>query len=143
MSIFGRLTLQTKLVLLLALSALALMVLIGAAATLMHRRMIDDRVAMVRAVVVEAKGFAQSLQDRVDIHEITQEQAVGTFREEVHRMRFGTEADYLLVQTPDGMVVMHGGDPTRQGKPTASKDANGRSTELAQNVLNSSDGGVI
>ena len=144
MRIFGRLTLRTKLVLLLALSALALIVLIGAAASLMYHRMIDDRIGMVRAVVLEAKGFAQSLQDRVDLREISRDQAVTTFRDEIHRMRFGAEADYLLVQTPDGMVVMHGGDPTREGKPTASKDASGRSSaELARTVLSAADGGVI
>ena len=42
------------------------------------------------------------------------------------------------------MVVMHGGDPKREGKPTASKDASGRSTgDLIRDVLRTADGGVI
>jgi methyl-accepting chemotaxis protein len=110
----------------------------------MHARMINDRIDKVRAVVLAATGFAQSLQAQVDAHQITHEQAVATFRDEVHRVRFGAADDYLLIQTFDGIVVMHGGDPTREGKPTASKDASGRSTgDLANDVLRGADGGVI
>jgi methyl-accepting chemotaxis protein len=144
MNLLSRLKLRTKLALLLGLSALAVVVSIGAGASLMHGRMIDDRIDKVRAIVLAATGFAQSLQAQVDAHQISREQALATFRDEVHRVRFGAEDDYLLIQTFDGMVVMHGGDPTREGKPTASKDASGRSTgELIRDVLRTADGGVI
>ncbi len=144
MNILSRIRLRTKLVLLLGLSALALAASVGAGASLMHGRMINDRIDKVRAIVLAATGFAQSLQAQVDARQISQAQAVATFRDEVHRVRFGAEDDYLLVQTFDGMVVMHGGDPAREGKPTASKDASGRSTgELIRDVLRTADGGVI
>jgi methyl-accepting chemotaxis protein len=144
MTLLSRLKLRTKLALLLGLSALAVVVSIGAGASLMHGRMINDRIDKVRAVVLAATGFAQSLQDQVDAHKLTREQAVATFRDEVHRVRFGADDDYLLVQTLDGTVVMHGGDPKREGKPTASKDASGRSTgELIRDALGTADGGVI
>jgi methyl-accepting chemotaxis protein len=144
MTLLSRLKLRTKLTLLLGLSALAVVVSIGAGASIMHARMINDRIDKVRAVVLAATGFAQSLQAQVDAHQITHEQAVATFRDEVHRVRFGAADDYLLIQTFDGIVVMHGGDPTREGKPTASKDASGRSTgDLANDVLRGADGGVI
>jgi methyl-accepting chemotaxis protein len=144
MNILSRLKLRTKLTLLLGLSALALAVSIGAGASLMHQRMINDRIDKVRAIVLTAIGFAQSLQAQVDAHQISHEQAVASFRDDVHRVRFGAEDDYLLVQRQDGVVVMHGGDPTREGKPTASKDASGRSTaDLANDVLRGADGGVI
>ena len=123
MNFLSRIKLRTKLVLLLGLSALALAASIGAGASLMHGRMVSDRIDKVHAVVLAAVGFAQSLQAQADAHQITQAQAVAAFRDDVHRMRFGAEDDYLLVQTFDGMVVMHGGDPAREGKPTASKDA--------------------
>ncbi|HEY3845519.1 MAG TPA: methyl-accepting chemotaxis protein [Acetobacteraceae bacterium] len=144
MSILTRLRLRTKLFLLLALSALAPIASISAGASLMHQRMTNDRIDKVHAVVLAAIGFAQSLQSQVDAHQISQAQAIATFRDEVHRVRFGAEDDYLLVQTFDGTVVMHGGDPTREGKLTASKDAGGRSTgELIRDVLRTADGGVI
>jgi len=144
MSLLSRLRLRTKLILLLGLSALALIASIGAAALLIHQRMIDDRIDKLRGVVLTATGFAGSLQARVDAHEISQEQAIASFRDAVHRARFGAEDDYLLVQSPDGLVVMHGGDPAREGKPTSSKDATGRSTaELIRDALSAADGGVI
>jgi methyl-accepting chemotaxis protein len=72
----------------------------------------------------------------VDARQISQEQALATFREDMHRVRFGAADDYLLLQTLDGTVVMHGGDANREGKPTASRDASGRSTaDLARDVL--------
>jgi methyl-accepting chemotaxis protein len=106
--------------------------------------MISDRIDKVRAVVLTAAGVARSLQDQVDAHQITQEQAIGTFREMVHRARFGAADDYLLVQTADGMVVMHGGNPKLEGHPTASRDASGRSTaELIRDLPAGEDGGAI
>jgi methyl-accepting chemotaxis protein len=144
MHLLSCLRLRTKLALLLGLSALAIVVSIGAGASLMHGRMVDDRIDKVRAVVLAATGFAQSLQAQVDAHQITGEQALATFRDEVHRVRFGADDDYLLIQDFDGMVVMHGGDPKREGKPTASRDASGRSTgDLIRDVLRTADGGVI
>jgi methyl-accepting chemotaxis protein len=144
MTVLSRLKVRTKLTLLVGLAAVALFIAVGAAGILMRQRMLDDRIDKLRSVALTTIGFAQSLQAQVDAHAITQEQALAAFREDVHRMRFGTKSDYLLVQNPDGIVVMHGGDPKREGKPTASKDANGRSTvELARDVLRHADGGVI
>ena len=144
MTFLGRLKLRSKLALLLGLSALALVASTGVGATLLHQRMIDGRIDKLRGVVLTATGFAQSLQAQVDAHQITQDQALAAFRDEVHRVRYGGEGDYLLVQNFDGLVVMHGGDPKREGAPTLSKDARGRSTaDLARDVLGTADGGVI
>jgi methyl-accepting chemotaxis protein len=58
-------------------------------------------------------------------------------------MRFD-DTNYVLVQTYDGLVLMHGGDAGREGKPTASKDAAGKtSAELARAVLSNTDEGTI
>ncbi|HEY0182409.1 MAG TPA: cache domain-containing protein [Rhodopila sp.] len=144
MNPLSHLRLRTKLGLLMGMSALALIVLIAVSASLMRQRMIDDRIDKLRAVVVSAMGFAQALQAEVDAHRVTQEQALATFRNQVHRVRFGAADEYLLLQTVDGMVTMHGGDPAREGKPTVSKDANGRSTaELARAVFTTGNGGAI
>jgi methyl-accepting chemotaxis protein len=144
MKLLSRLKLRTKLALLVALAALALVALIGVASTLMHQRMIEDRIDKLRAVVLETRGFAQFLEKQVIAQRITREQALAVLRDELHSVRYGGEDDYLLVQTFDGVVVMHGGDPKREGKPTTAKDSNGRSSaELAREVLRNADGGVI
>ena len=93
MTLFSRLKLRTKLLLLLGLSTLAVVTSIAVSASFMHQRMIDDRIDKVHSIVLASIGFAQSLQARVDAHQISQEQAIATFRDEVHRMRFGAEDD--------------------------------------------------
>jgi len=59
MNILSRLRLRTKLGLLLGLSAIALITSIIAAASLMHHRMLDDRVDKLRTVVNVTMGFAE------------------------------------------------------------------------------------
>src|SRR5579863_3217623 len=144
MHILSRLRLRTKLVLLLGLSTLALVAAIGVAASIMHQRMLDDRVDKLRAVTLSAIGFAESLEAQVTARRMSREQALAEFRDEIHRVRFGAQGDYILLQDANGIVAMHGGDASREGKPTASKDAAGRSTaELARDVLRNSDTGTI
>jgi hypothetical protein len=46
--------------------------------------MIGDPIDNVRCIVRVAKGFAQSLRSRVDAHQISREQAVATFRDDLH-----------------------------------------------------------
>lgn len=143
MSILSRLRLRTKLVLLLALSTMAIIASIMAGASLMHQRMIDDRVGELRAVVQSAMGFAKSLEKQVAAGRLTHDQAFTQFRDDLHTMRFD-DTNYVLVQTYDGLVLMHGGDAGREGKPTASKDAAGKtSAELARAVLSNTDEGTI
>ncbi len=61
-----------------------------------------------------AMGFAQSLEKQVKDGGLTREQAIARFRDGLHVMRFDS-ANYILVQTFDGTVVIHGGDrPRRQ-----------------------------
>ncbi len=144
MNLLSRFKFHAKLALLLGMSALAIVVSIGAAASIMRQRMVQDRIDKVQSIVIAAKGFAQSLQDKVDAQQMTHQQALAMFREEIHRVRFGANDDYLLVQDLDGMVLMHGGDPKREGRPTASEDASGRSTaDLIRDRLRTADGGVI
>jgi methyl-accepting chemotaxis protein len=144
MQFLSRLRLRTKLALLMGLSALALVALVGVASSLMHQRMLDDRIDKLRAVVLEARGFAQFLEKKVIAQRITREEALAEFREQLHSVRYGGADDYFLAQTFDGMVVMHGGDAKREGKPTTAKDDHGRSSaELAREALRNTDGGVI
>ncbi len=140
----GRLKLKSKLAILLGLAALAIVTVTTVGVSITHQRLLDGRIDKVRGVVLTALGVARSLQAKVDNHQISDAEAQATFRDVVHTMRFGTADDYLLVQDYDGTVEMHGGDPSREGKPTASKDARGRSTAaLIAEVLRTADSGVI
>jgi methyl-accepting chemotaxis protein len=141
--LLSRLRLRTKLIVLLILSALAVLASVAAGGSLIHQRMILGRVEELRAVVHAAMGFAQTLENQVTAGRLSREQAQAQFRDGLHTMRFDA-GNYVLVQTMDGLVVMHGGDPQREGKPTASKDAQGRSSaELARNLFAHTDEGTI
>jgi methyl-accepting chemotaxis protein len=143
MILLSRLRLRTKLALLLVLSALAVLASAAAGSSLIHQRMVEGRIEELRAVVHSAMGFAQSLENQVTAGRLSREQAQAQFRDGLHTMRFDG-SNYVLAQTTDGMVVMHGGDPKREGKPTTAKDAQGRSSaELARALLAHADEGTI
>jgi methyl-accepting chemotaxis protein len=130
MKFLGNLRLRTKLTLLLGLSALGLILSIGAAALQMHQRMVDDRVDKLRAVVQSTIAFAQSLENRVVAHQLTHEQALALLRDDIHAMRFDGGAGYISVQGEDAngreLILVHGASPAREGKPSDAKDGDGR-----------------
>ena len=144
MGVLSCLRVRTKLTLLMSLSTAALIALSAVAASTAHQRMLDDRVDKLRSLVLTARGFAAALQRQVQAGQLSRDQAIAEFRDQLHLVRYGSETDYFLVQTDDGMVVMHGGDPTREGKPTTAADEKGRSSAvLAREVLRGTDGGLI
>lgn len=144
MSLLGNLKIRTKLLILLAISVVTLVTITGLAGGVMHGRMLDDRVDKLRSLSVTARGVAFFLDGQVRQGRMTREAASAEMRDLLHTLRYGGKDDYFLAQTYDGMVVMHGGDPAREGKVTAAKDDQGRtSAELANQSLGSGDGGTI
>jgi methyl-accepting chemotaxis protein len=144
MKVFSGYGLRAKLALLTALAACAILGTIGAATSLMYQRMVDDRIGKLHAVIILAQGLAQSLQDQVDAHVLTRAEALATFRQQIHHLRFGAATDYLIVYGADGNVLIHGGDPAREGKPSTAHDDRGRaSIDLARDVLRGAPGGAI
>jgi methyl-accepting chemotaxis protein len=144
MHILSRFNLRIKLSLLLGLSALAVVISIGAAASLLRQRMVDDRVDKLRAIVQSTLAIAQSLENRVAAHALTREQALASLRDDIHAMRFDGGAGYVTAWTTDGIVVAHGTVPTLEGKPTPVADTSGRTVQqLGAAALQGSDQGVV
>jgi methyl-accepting chemotaxis protein len=144
MPILARFRLRTKLASLTAISILGLVVFGWLAATMVRQRMVDDRVDKLRAVVSIVVGLAQQLEDRVAAGQLSREDAVSQLRDQMHRTRFGSGTDYVLAQTFDGIVVINGGDPAREGKPTTARNADGQSSaDLARIALRDTDHAVI
>src|SRR5579859_6732390 len=98
MNLLSHFKLRTKLVLLLGLSALALVISIGMAASLMHQRMMDDRIDKVRAVVQSAIGIAQVLETQIKAHQLTREQAFEHLRTDIHGMHFDGGSGYIIMR---------------------------------------------
>ena len=80
MNILKHLRLRTKLVIVMAMAAIAVVASITMAAWMMRSRMVQDRVAELQAVVQSAVGLAQSLEDQVAAHQLSREQALEQFR---------------------------------------------------------------
>ncbi len=144
MQILSRLTLRMKLIVLLGLSVLAMVAAIGVGASVLRQRMYDDRVDKLQAVVQSGIGIAQGLETQVAAGRLTHEQAGVQLREALHAIRFDGGEGYLTVQSPDGGIVVHGADPSREGKPSTAKDSDGRPiSELIRATLAHGDAGTI
>jgi methyl-accepting chemotaxis protein len=144
MNILSRLKLRTKLALLLGLSALALVVSIGVAASVMRTRMVDDRVAKLTAIVQSVRGLATALEAKVAARHMTRAEAEAQLREDIHAMRFDSGAGYAVAESDDGIVMMHGTNPSLEGKPSPVDPSTGKSfAVLALEALRNGDDGVI
>lgn len=117
----NRLKLRTKLALLIGCFAIGLIASNGIGASMMHQRMIEDRVDKLRAVVLSTVAIAQSLQNRVVAHELTHEEAYARFAADVHAIRIDGGDGYLTVQNLDGVVVLHATTPAMEGKKSPTK----------------------
>ena len=141
---FSRLKLRTKLGLLLGLSVLAVLVSIGFGAATLHRKMTEDRIDKLRAVVQSSLAIARGLESQVAAKALTRDQAIAQMRELVHVMRFDGGSGYLAITHPDGVVIIHGTNPALEGKQSNAADAAGRSiTALEAEALQNSNDGVV
>src|SRR3954465_11289111 len=103
-SLLHRLRLRTKLAIVLGLAVLALIASIDAGASLLYRRMVDDRVGKLSAVLETTISLAKGLEAQVTAKQMTHEQALERMRAFVHQIRFG-EGDYISIQAMDGIVL--------------------------------------
>jgi methyl-accepting chemotaxis protein len=145
MSFLSRLRLRTKLALLLGVFACGLVTTVALQAVTLHQRMLQERVDKLKAVVDMGIGFAASLEREVAAQQMTPAQAMARLREMAHTMHFDGGDGYLAVQRLDnGVVLVHGTDPSREDKPATAKDANGRPiVELLRDAVRNSDSGTI
>lgn len=141
---FNRLRLRTKLLVLLGLSAFAIIVSIAFGAMMLHDRMMLDRVDKLRAVTQATMAIARALESQVEAKTLTRDQAVDRLRDTMHQMRFDGGMGYVTISTMDGLVVVQPVDPSREGKRSTAVDQNGRSlSSLYGEVLRNSEEGVV
>jgi len=144
MQLLSRLRLRTKFAILLGLSALVLVVSIGISASLLHQRMVDDRVDKLRAAVSMSLGLARSLQDQIATHRLSREQALQQFRDAAHVMHFDAGEGYVFALAPDGRFVAHGVNPALENTLSVVRDANGTPlTTLIAEALRHADHGIV
>jgi methyl-accepting chemotaxis protein len=145
MNLFSHLKLRTKLTLLLGLVALALVASTAVSASLMQRRVTDDRIDKLRALTQTALGITQQLEKQVAANMLTKEEALARLRTVIHGMVFDGGTGYITIQFDDGLVLAHGVNPALEGKAATGKDlASGKTTTaLAREVLAKTQDGTI
>ncbi len=142
---FKSLKLRTKLALLMGLAAVAVGVAVISGTTTLYKKMYDDRIAELGAVVESARSYANALEAQAAAGKITQDQAKELFRQYAYAMRFDNGNGYITLSGFDGITLIHGVDPTRENKPITARDSQNRPLpDLVKEALrNGADHGVI
>jgi methyl-accepting chemotaxis protein len=108
---------RTKLLAIMALSAVILATAGAVALDFIHGQMIDDRTTMIKAINDTAVAQATQLQRQVDAGTLTRDQAIASLRETLHTMRFGEGAkDYIFAYFMDGVSLANAGNTAIEGK---------------------------
>ncbi len=145
MRILSDLSIRTRLCTLMGLATVAVIAAILSGASALRQRMVDDRIDKLQAVVLGARGYAAGLQAEVTAGHLTADQAFATLGRYVHLLRFDHGDGYLTLSKFDGVLLLHGADPTREGKLSTAADSSGRPiAALAADALQDGrDSGVI
>jgi len=126
MSILNRLSVGGKFSLLTALAVASPIIIIAVASSLMHQRIIRERVTMLQSEVDMAMGVAQDLENEIS-HGLPREEAIARFRHQIYAMRSHSSADYIFAYDMHGRVIAVGNDASLEGtERLTAKDAKGR-----------------
>ena len=144
MSILSRFSLRTKFIALVGLFALGLVAALAIQGVTLHQRMLTDRISKLQATVDLAATLANALQQQVDAHKMTPDEELAQLRNTLHAMRFDHGEGYLTLQTSDGRILIHGANPSLEGKQGTAKDTNGRPiSDLVRDAMTSSGTATI
>ena len=86
----------------------------------MRDRMIEDRHDKLRSIGLVTLGLFKSLDEQVTAHAMTRQQAIEQVRRVARAGRFDEGAGYIVAQTPDNMVIIHGGNAALEDKASGS-----------------------
>ncbi len=111
----GKIKIRTKLILVLGLFALSLVLSVGIATSLQHQRMLQDRIAKLRAVVEVAVELAQSLDAEVKAGKLPLDQAQAQFKATTRAMWFDDHRSYIAIGGLDGIWFMNASVPKVEG----------------------------
>jgi methyl-accepting chemotaxis protein len=125
MSIVNKVRIRTKLLFVLILTGVSLATAIGAATSILHERMMQDRIAKLRAVAELATEQATALDADVKAGKLSKEAALAAFKASGRAMWFDDHRAYVGIVTLDGVWFMNAAVPKIEGTP-GTKMPNGR-----------------
>src|SRR5262245_1008143 len=89
------------------LTAFALAGAVGMSASILHGRMLQDRVDKMRTAAEVAAGYVALLEDEVKAGRLSRADAIARWRQAAHAMRYDGEGGYVFAAAQDGTVIMH------------------------------------
>jgi methyl-accepting chemotaxis protein len=125
MNIINMIRIRTKLLLVLLLTAGSLAVAIGAATSVLHQRMMQDRIVKLRAIVEVASELAQYLDGEARAGKLAREEAIDRFKDATRAMWYDDHHSYITVGGLDGRWLMNAAVPKVDGTH-GTKMPNGR-----------------
>jgi len=127
MSFLNHVKITRKLTLLVGLSGAALLLTVFLAANSLHREMVAERTGGLRNVLDVTLGIADALEARVQKGELTREQAIEAFRQDVDAARYGESGNYITAVHMDGKYIAFPPHPNEEGASALDKqDGKGR-----------------
>jgi methyl-accepting chemotaxis protein len=105
MKLFDNLTLGRKLAVIGLAAVAALIALTSLFAVQARQRMLDDRLAELRAVIDSASSLAAALATRVEAGKLSRAQALDRFVGDVGALRYDHGNGYIFINTMDGLVL--------------------------------------
>jgi methyl-accepting chemotaxis protein len=142
MSMINKIRIRTKLLLVLALTAASLAAAIWAATSILHERMLQDRIAKVKATTEMAYEQASLFESQAAAGKMTRDEAIARFKESGRGMWFDSHKSYVTVASMEGLHMLNPAVPKIEGT-RGNKMADGRYVLEAQlDVVKNSDEGL-
>jgi methyl-accepting chemotaxis protein len=144
MKLVSRLTLRTKVFLLVALSAVTALAIGTTAASVLYARMLDGRMEKLWALSDSMVTVASGLQAEEAAGHLTHEAAFKRMYDTLHAMRFDGGAGFMVAYNLDNTVAVNGANAAAEGKPAPIDPDSGRSLfDIAQAALGPDGRGVL
>ncbi|WP_213772098.1 methyl-accepting chemotaxis protein [Bradyrhizobium sp. dw_78] len=115
MNFVNKIKIRSKLLIVLALSALSLVAAIAVSTSILHERMLNDRIDKLRAIVETSHGLAQALEAQVQAGKLTHDQALERYKNETRAMWYDDHQSYVAVGQADGFWFVNPGAPNVEG----------------------------
>jgi methyl-accepting chemotaxis protein len=110
-----RIRIRTKLLVVLALSGLSMAAAIWAATSILHQRMVQDRIGKLRAVTEIAYEQAKVLDGQVQAGKLTRDEAMARFKEVGRGLWFDNHRAYITIADLDGVNILNLAAPKIEG----------------------------
>jgi methyl-accepting chemotaxis protein len=123
--VINKIRIRTKLLFVVLLTGLSLAAAIWAATSILHERMLQDRVAKLRSLVEMALEQAQVLDAEVKSGKRSRDEVMARFKESANGMWFDNHTAYVGMFNTDGIYFALPGNPKVEGS-RGSKMADGR-----------------